>query len=591
MATKRDKQAEAMGRLFARIVAAILLIALFAACVAPFYYLWLLIKNSMEAAKLKRNLQSLSEDFLLCDTDKEEIVRLKQKQQTVTEEIEALERQGDASGITRNVDGSLSRRTETGKSLAAEIAEQYNIKSKFESALAEHKSTVQERWNELQEAVSSLNVARRDANSAAWALTVWLLVIAIGYVFIKTCSIVLDSNANTLIINGEHVFSASNAFVGPYVLLVIALLLSIIPCSAFWKSFFKYTRLPEPTWDYYNAPKASGLFSASNIINGNRSFAAVILTFIFVIVLSRSNDLLGYFTWIAVCILFVIQILLSVRLFHSNSAKAIVAIFLCILTVPIAAYLEIQGRALSHMTPTVGKEIADGGGQPAITNSVASSAPKASQSFPDPTFANGNAARAVGQNAGASNPSSSPRPLAYENSTVARPSQSNDSSTKTGVSSGGTNSDKVIEVRAAIPTDSSVAALPASEIPAPTPELILYQVAGIQTNDVLNMRAGPGSNYPLIVGIAPDAIGIAAVGPSQMNGTTKWQNIRYKGFTGWVNADFLLAQGDNNTAPTPIVPSDIAGNAQIRSDNNPIMNQSDYRNVVPVAPNQNPNMR
>lgn len=578
-----------MGRLFARIVAAILLIAFFAACIAPFYYLWLLIKNSMEAAKLKHNLQSLSEDFLLCDTDKEEIVSLKQKQQAVAEEIKALERQGDASGVARNVDGSLSRRTEIGKSLAAEIAEQCNIKSKFESALAEHKNTVQERWNELQEAVSSLNVARRDANSAAWALTVWFLIIAIGYVFIKTCSIVLDSNANTLIINGQHVYPGSIALVGPYVLMVIALLLSLIPYSSSWKSIFKYTRLSEPTWNYYDAPKASEIFSASNIINGNRSFSAVILIFIFVIVVSRSSDFLEPYTWIAASILFVIQILFSVRLFRSNSAKAIAAIFLCILTVPLAAYLEIQGRALSHMPPTVGKEIADGGGNPAITNPVASSTPKASESFSDATFANRNAARAAAQNAGTLDASSTPRPVISENSAVARPTQSNDPSTKTSTSSGGTNSDKVIEVRAAIPTGSPVAPLPASELPAPAPELILYRVAGIQANDVLNMRAGPGSNFPLIVGIAPDAIGISAVGPSQMNGTTRWQNIRYKGFTGWVNADFLLMQSNNNASPAPAIPSRIPGDAQNRTDNKN-MNQRDHRNIVPIAPNQNPTM-
>ena len=589
MATKRDKHAQAMGRLFARIVAIVIALVFLAACLVPFYYLWLLLKNSMEAMNLKRNLQSLSQDFLLRDTEKEEIRTLKQTHQKITGEIETLERQGDGLGIARNVDGSLSRRTEAGKALATEVAEQYGIKSSIESRLTEHKCTVQERWDELQDAVSNLNTARKNAFSATWALTVWLFVVAVGYIFINTCSIYLDSNTNTLTINGEYVFSSNVSLLGPFGLLVVALLLSLIPCSTLWKSLFMKTELQKPTWVYYDAPQASDLFSISNILNGNRSFAPAILLCIFVIAVSRSRYLLENFTWIATSTLFIIQILLSVRLFRSNKAKGIVAVLLCILTVPITAYLEIQGRESNCTTPTSEKGVTVVGGQSAITNAAALPAPIVSRSFSESTFANGIAARAVRQKAVSPEVSSGARPIPYANSGESRTLNDNGSTTKKGEVDA--DIEQIVEVRKAIPANVPIVPSPSSELPPPTPGLLLYRVTGIAKNDVLNMRAGPGSNYPLVIGLAPDAIDIAAVGPSQMNGATKWQNIRHNGLTGWVNADFLTGQADNGSALTPNNPSNSESNDQILPDQKSNMNRSDYRNIAPTEPNPNPSVR
>lgn len=67
----------------------------------------------------------------------------------------------------------------------------------------------------------------------------------------------------------------------------------------------------------------------------------------------------------------------------------------------------------------------------------------------------------------------------------------------------------------------------------------LYRVVNVASNDVLNVRAGPGADNPIVGIIPPDGTGIQITGPGTANGTTFWVPIRYMAVEGWVNQSYL----------------------------------------------------
>lgn len=66
-----------------------------------------------------------------------------------------------------------------------------------------------------------------------------------------------------------------------------------------------------------------------------------------------------------------------------------------------------------------------------------------------------------------------------------------------------------------------------------------YKVVGVRAGDFLSLRGGPGSSYPLIARIPPSMRGILSAGTRAENGSTIWQQISVRGYTGWVNKDYL----------------------------------------------------
>jgi hypothetical protein len=110
----------------------------------------------------------------------------------------------------------------------------------------------------------------------------------------------------------------------------------------------------------------------------------------------------------------------------------------------------------------------------------------------------------------------------------------------------------------------------ASEISAP--HLETYRVTGVPDGDFLNMRQGPGANYPIVLRLQSGVDGIALLGQPVINGTTRWQQIVAREKSGWVNADFLISSNAAIPLATPI-------------------SQKVYGRAVPVYPNQNPTMR
>jgi hypothetical protein len=80
-----------------------------------------------------------------------------------------------------------------------------------------------------------------------------------------------------------------------------------------------------------------------------------------------------------------------------------------------------------------------------------------------------------------------------------------------------------------------------SELGSRAPQFI-YRVNGLRLNDVLNMRQGPGSDYPIVKKLPSNAVEIISNGQRVTNGATVWQQVTVNGVTGWVNADFITQQ-------------------------------------------------
>lgn len=92
---------------------------------------------------------------------------------------------------------------------------------------------------------------------------------------------------------------------------------------------------------------------------------------------------------------------------------------------------------------------------------------------------------------------------------------------------------------AAAPTDEAVQV---SQSPSLSDTLLQYRVTGVRTDDVLNIRSGPGVTHPVIGEIRPDGTGVQITGDATELDTELWVPITYQGITGWVNSRYLELQ-------------------------------------------------
>ena len=65
-----------------------------------------------------------------------------------------------------------------------------------------------------------------------------------------------------------------------------------------------------------------------------------------------------------------------------------------------------------------------------------------------------------------------------------------------------------------------------------------YQVAGVESWDVLNVRSGPSASHQKVGALPYNGQNIQLAG--QCDG--KWCTIKFFGTKAWVNTDYLLAQ-------------------------------------------------
>ena len=70
-----------------------------------------------------------------------------------------------------------------------------------------------------------------------------------------------------------------------------------------------------------------------------------------------------------------------------------------------------------------------------------------------------------------------------------------------------------------------------------------YRVFGVAGDDVLNMREGPGTGYPIVTAIPPNGRGIAVSHCSAAAGSSnKWCSIAWQGMNGWASACCLAGE-------------------------------------------------
>jgi hypothetical protein len=98
----------------------------------------------------------------------------------------------------------------------------------------------------------------------------------------------------------------------------------------------------------------------------------------------------------------------------------------------------------------------------------------------------------------------------------------------------------------ALPVQPPVSTSQSSATATPAAAAATYRVVNIASRDFLNLRQGPGSGYPLVKRIRPNARGIRLTPRRTAHGPTIWQEISVGGYTGWVNVIYLKAE---STAP------------------------------------------
>ncbi|MCK4727057.1 MAG: SH3 domain-containing protein [Anaerolineales bacterium] len=96
---------------------------------------------------------------------------------------------------------------------------------------------------------------------------------------------------------------------------------------------------------------------------------------------------------------------------------------------------------------------------------------------------------------------------------------------------------------------------PEVSVPTPAPDL-----PSVTANDVINVRSGPGTNYP-VYGVAPAGAQAEVIGVSPDGG---WWNISVQADmipagNAWVSADYVTAQNTENVpiVPAPPVPPEV----------------------------------
>jgi len=81
------------------------------------------------------------------------------------------------------------------------------------------------------------------------------------------------------------------------------------------------------------------------------------------------------------------------------------------------------------------------------------------------------------------------------------------------------------------------------------PAPVTYRVVKISQGDHLNVRAGAGSTYPIVMTLDPGTGGIVLGANRAANAETMWQEIIVNGRTGLVNADFIAPATQPSASP------------------------------------------
>lgn len=112
-------------------------------------------------------------------------------------------------------------------------------------------------------------------------------------------------------------------------------------------------------------------------------------------------------------------------------------------------------------------------------------------------------------------------------------------------------------------TTSTTAAPTPSELPGERIELFPQEgatlaVVGVAADDVLNVRAAPGTQYEIVAELEPLADDLTATGHNrQLDDGSIWNEVTVGGETGWANSAFLAQLGDVGDITSELYP-DVA---------------------------------
>jgi hypothetical protein len=103
---------------------------------------------------------------------------------------------------------------------------------------------------------------------------------------------------------------------------------------------------------------------------------------------------------------------------------------------------------------------------------------------------------------------------------------------------------------ATAPPPSATVPAPTATVPAPTatptlstgPSLGPFTVVNVSSDDVLNVRSGPGVGHPVAGTIPYYGLGVEVHAGGQEVSGSWWVPVQYEAVTGWVNSNYLARQ-------------------------------------------------
>lgn len=117
-----------------------------------------------------------------------------------------------------------------------------------------------------------------------------------------------------------------------------------------------------------------------------------------------------------------------------------------------------------------------------------------------------------------------------------------------------TTADDTTTTTAATTTTIDDADLPGERVEIFPHEGADLVVVGVEADDVLNVRAGPGVDFDVVVELEPLAEGLVATGHNRdIDDQGFWAQIRVEGTTGWANITFLSHPGDTTDVTSEVV--------------------------------------
>jgi hypothetical protein len=78
-------------------------------------------------------------------------------------------------------------------------------------------------------------------------------------------------------------------------------------------------------------------------------------------------------------------------------------------------------------------------------------------------------------------------------------------------------------------------------------------VIGVRHDDVLNLRAGPGTNSPIRDEIPPTFTNLVALGNTRELPSSFWIEVDYNGIKGWVSMRYIGYEGDTTDDTARII--------------------------------------